>query len=565
MRIPPLPLSSLPAWSKLNNVEFLDATVSVSSAEKLPTAGRNDPFGYIQQNGIFTTRALSTVDTFDIPTILEVPKDLILGRDFLLEMGRVDPHFKQLVELVGGKSTRGDVMLFLLIQMTIARNNMIIDCTGFEESASGKCKNCDHSSQECLLSTVASQSEENINIGVKNPWSEYIRFLPEKVPVPTMWNEEEQMLLEGTSLETAVVAKMAKLSKEFEDLREKTIGIPWCYSCWWDQSVPLLPLELWDWVRLDAWYRSRSLELPNVGGVMVPCLDMANHSGQSNAFWDQTSNGNVSLVLRGNIQLDERSEVTINYGPKSNAENIFSYGFIDQSYFNGSLVLEVEPAVDDPLRIAKVVAFRKRPSLRISLQYTQVLWECPFLYMACLNEEDGLEFKTLQEVDGSHNSLRVFWQEKDVTDSIEEFETLIRGHRLVDVFKLRVATLVYTRVLEQLDSLDASKLMVDSLLADEMVGVSIRLEASALRKGETHILNAALKDLNEQRLGLLQIESVSQYLNSGQNNNEEDELSPEIYEEDELSPETNEEDELSPETNEEDELSPETNEEDDFS
>lgn len=35
------------------------------------------------------------------------------------------------------------------------------------------------------------------------PWTEYIRFLPRQIPVPTMWTEPERLLLNGTSLEVS--------------------------------------------------------------------------------------------------------------------------------------------------------------------------------------------------------------------------------------------------------------------------------------------------------------------------------------------------------------------------
>ncbi len=39
------------------------------------------------------------------------------------------------------------------------------------------------------------------NIGLSNPWTEYVKMLPTEVPVPTMWSEEERIMLVGTSLE----------------------------------------------------------------------------------------------------------------------------------------------------------------------------------------------------------------------------------------------------------------------------------------------------------------------------------------------------------------------------
>lgn len=65
----------------------------------------------------------------------------------------------------GYQSTRGDILLFLLMQMTITCPD--VSC----------------------------------NIGVSNPWTEYVKLLPSDVPVPTTWSEEQRMLLIGTSLE----------------------------------------------------------------------------------------------------------------------------------------------------------------------------------------------------------------------------------------------------------------------------------------------------------------------------------------------------------------------------
>lgn len=39
------------------------------------------------------------------------------------------------------------------------------------------------------------------NVGVSNPWTEYVKMLPDMVPLPTLWTEDESILLKGTSLE----------------------------------------------------------------------------------------------------------------------------------------------------------------------------------------------------------------------------------------------------------------------------------------------------------------------------------------------------------------------------
>lgn len=535
MRITPLPLSALPLWCRSNNIEFLDTAVSSS---KICLQGDNPS----PPNGITTTRALTTVNTCDIPTVLDIPKDLVLGKDFLSEIEMVDHHFKQLRELVGGKSIRGDIMLFLLLQITIARNDTTLICTscyqrqlecyGSEETESGKCHNCDGLEQECILSTAVQQPERAFNVGVRNPWSDYVRFLPQKVPSPTMWSDGERMLLKGTSLEDSIITKMAVLSREFEDLREKTIQIPWCHSCWWEDGGPFQPLLLSDWVRLDAWYRSRSLVLGNAGDVMVPVLDMANHSFQHNAFWKQASNGNAVLFLEQGIQLDAGSEVTINYGARSDAESLFNYGFIDEKIPFASLVLGVEPMVTDPLGTAKVAAFRKRPAIRIiGHSDGQTSWECPFLYFACLNEEDGLEFKTVQQVDGEH-SLKVFWQGTDVTESTDQFETLISGHRLEDVFKLRAAELVRGRVELQIERLLASEEVMESW-RNEMIDWETRRNALELQRIESIVLDALYGSIIEEISELSKTADVIQLLQSV--HVDSDDLGPESNEEDDFS------------------------------
>jgi hypothetical protein len=48
--------------------------------------------------------------------------------------------------------------------------------------------------------TAASQ-DHGQTVGLSNPWTEYVKMLPNDVPVPTMWTEEERSMLIGTSLE----------------------------------------------------------------------------------------------------------------------------------------------------------------------------------------------------------------------------------------------------------------------------------------------------------------------------------------------------------------------------
>jgi hypothetical protein len=84
-----LPISALPAWSKLNDVTFLDI--------KVQDLGGSKGFGLV------TERTLSSRDTFDTPNLLIIPRDLILSAEAIKEHGKVDQHFRQLLDAAGGK------------------------------------------------------------------------------------------------------------------------------------------------------------------------------------------------------------------------------------------------------------------------------------------------------------------------------------------------------------------------------------------------------------------------------------------------------------------------------
>ena len=50
-----------------------------------------------------TSRALNSKDVFDVPTLMIVPNELVLSAEAVEEWGKVDAHFKEVLEKVGGK------------------------------------------------------------------------------------------------------------------------------------------------------------------------------------------------------------------------------------------------------------------------------------------------------------------------------------------------------------------------------------------------------------------------------------------------------------------------------
>lgn len=341
-----------------------------------------------------------------------------------------------------------------------------------------------------LVQTALALRASHSSIGVSNPWTEYLRFLPENIPVPTLWNEDERLLLRGTSLETAVNAKMLALEAEFDAVQDASSNIP----CWNDTLWESGAIGVRDWMRLDALYRSRCLELPKSGEAIVPCIDMINHSSNASTYYDEDLKDDVVLLPRPGLSISQGRELTISYGDtKSAAEMLFSYGFIDPESSTQSLVLPLEPFDDDPLAKAKLVGFGEAPKVRVVRDGDSVVWESPFVHLMCVNEEDGLEFRVLQDTEGDRQ-LRVFWRGDDVTNQTKKFESLIRSHPLSVVFRLRIVTVVQERLQTQLE--------LAQMYGSETNPGNVREEcleaAQLLRRIETSILESAVDFLDKE-------------------------------------------------------------------
>jgi hypothetical protein len=82
----------------------------------------------------------------------------------------VHGQHKQQLTFNIAKSTRGDILIYLLAHLVLS--------TREESSTRGP---------------------------ASTPWTEYLKFLPRHVPVPTMWSEVERALLQGTSLEVSII------------------------------------------------------------------------------------------------------------------------------------------------------------------------------------------------------------------------------------------------------------------------------------------------------------------------------------------------------------------------
>lgn len=224
---------------------------------------------------------------------------------------------------------------------------------------------------------------------------------------------------------------------------------------------------------------------------MVPGLDMVNHSAVPTAYYEEDDKDDVVLLLRPDPGVSCGEEITISYGErKSAAEMLFSYGFVDPDSPGQELVLPFKPLSDDPLGRVKVHISNSIPSVKISRTDGKLKWESPFAYLMVLNEEDGLDFRVLQDTNGERQ-LRLFWLEEDVTDRSAEFETLIQQHTLCSVFELRTVALLQEVVTTQLARLEDSGFTHDELQSLQAAG-QLReecvLAVEALRVAEVSLL-----------------------------------------------------------------------------
>lgn len=232
---------------------------------------------------------------------------------------------------------------------------------------------------------------------------------------------------------------------------------------------------------------------------MVPVLDMANHSHSQTAYYDEDDEDNIVLLSRPGREISIGDEVNISYGEKSHAEMIFSYGFIDRESSVEELTLPLESLADDPLAKAKLHIFRGSPTLKLSRSDGEINWQCPFVYLMCLNEEDGLEFRVLQGTNGDRE-LRLFWQEEDATARANDFGDLIKNHPLCQIFRLRAVSVLHEVVTDHLMQL-SSEISHDELEPLRRTGQirDGRLQlAQKLREIEASVLESAAIALDEQ-------------------------------------------------------------------
>ncbi|GAM42862.1 hypothetical protein TCE0_044f17217 [Talaromyces pinophilus] len=491
---PLLPIEALPTWARLNGIKFNDIEFA-----KLEFGS-----GIVAKTDKEYSSAQETEEKPEI--LMSVPPDMVLSLDLVHELAKSDPYLRGVLEASGdfGWTARGAILIFLLCHITYASNT-------------------------------------HAKIGVTNPWSEYIKFLPSETLLPTLWTEDELVLLYGTSLKDAVDHKLSALEAEFDRLRDATQSIAWCEREWWDEETGRLTLD--DWKIVDAMYRSRALDLPGSGHVMVPCVDMANHaSGEETvALYETDEERNAVLQLRWGKKLRRGEEVTITYGDEKGAsEMIFSYGFLENSVEDArQLFLPIDIPDNDPLKQAKkrISAEKTAPGLRLASENGRTVWESDFIFWACVNEEDGLSIEVMQSVEGPVE-LKAVWKgeieighvalETSPNSNVKELRTVLSQDPLWELFQLRAAVLVQQCLQSRLEMLGGEMELAFEIVEHDADGSQTGVRSAVyemiqkLRLGETALLQRGLGDLANEIEQLMTSEPVQEFLKQQQKEEEED-------------------------------------------
>lgn len=186
---------------------------------------------------------------------------------------------------------------------------------------------------------------------------------------------------------------------------------------------------------------------------------------------------------------------------------IFSYGFLEDERTDAKqLVLDIDIPDDDPLKIAKKLYCKKPPGMRlntVSGSSETTTWDSSLVWWACINEEDGLDFKVLQATNGERE-LRAVWKEEELGNP-DDLASRISIDPLWDVIQLRAVVLILERLETQLLALRATEKAVCEIRREEKednLQATFRPDifrtVSKLQRLEGELLERGIEDLTRR-------------------------------------------------------------------
>lgn len=115
------------------------------------------------------------------------------------------------------------------------------------------------------------------------------------------------------------------------------------------------------------------------------------------------------------------------------------------------MFLDLHIPDDDPLRPAKMFVSTVAPGFRLFEKAGNVEWESDFIWLVIVNEEDGLDFKLRQTIDGKRE-VQALWRDGELEDT-SKLRDYLRGDPLWDIYQLRATVLLQGRVEAQIETL----------------------------------------------------------------------------------------------------------------
>ena len=182
---------------------------------------------------------------------------------------------------------------------------------------------------------------------------------------------------------------------------------------------------------------------------------------------------------------------------KSASEMLFSYGFVEPHVrYTSGLILDLTVPEDDPLRRAKEAASTEAAAVRISSDGTSISWDSLFLWLICVNEEDGLMFQEVPGGDDGEKWLATLWKNQNISDDTGQLKALLAADPLSAVFRLRAITILQQRVQRQIQRLGAAAQTLSGLNAGPRSRVSEIMRAvGRLQSLELDLLEAFSRQL----------------------------------------------------------------------
>lgn len=161
------------------------------------------------------------------------------------------------------------------------------------------------------------------------------------------------------------------------------------------------------------------------------------------------------------------------------------------------MFLDLSVPREDPLGLAKIRVSNAAPGVKLSETKDGVEWYSDFIYLVVVNEEDGLEFRVSQTVDGGRE-LQTLWKETELQDP-STLGDILRRNPLWDVYQLRAVVLIQQRVEKQIISLintqdvESFEYGEDKAIRKRPRGLAVRL-----RQLEMRLLEMANESLEKE-------------------------------------------------------------------